>query len=81
MDRLNTEAIEAACNEACRDITQLIHSRKEWGVALPISEVLAVGLQRLLSYGVQQENLGECVDALLRKAEDLKFKKLLERDG
>ena len=78
---MNQDTIEAACNEACRDIAGLILSRKESGKPLPTSEVLAVGLQRLLSYGVKQENLWDCVDALSRKAEDLKFQKLVERVG
>ena len=75
---MNTEAIEAACNEACRDIAGLIHSRRDSGRPLPTSEVLAVGLQRLLSHGVPQKDLWDCVDALFRRAEDLKFQKLLE---
>jgi len=78
---MNQDTIETACNEACRDIAQLIHSRKDSGYPLPTSEVLAVGLQRLLSYGVKQENLWDCVDALSRKAADLKFQKLVERGG
>jgi hypothetical protein len=46
--------IEAACNEACRDVSLLARSRKESGRPLPTSEVLAVALQRLLSYGVME---------------------------
>ena len=75
---MNTESIEAACNEACRDIAGLVQSRKASGMPLPTSEVLAVGLQRLLSHGVSQKDLWDCVDALFRRAEDLKFQKLLE---
>ncbi len=75
---MNAEAIEAACNEACRDIAGLIHSRKDSGKPLPTSEVLAVGLERLLSHGVSQKDLWSCVDALFRRAEDLKFQKALE---
>jgi hypothetical protein len=78
---MNQDTIEAACNEACRDISQLIHYRKELGRPLPMSEVLAIGLERLLSHGVAQENLWDCVDVLHRKAADLKFKKLVVRDG
>lgn len=51
---MGAESLEAACNEACRDIAQLIRSRKENGLPLPTLEVLAVGLQRLLSHGIQQ---------------------------
>jgi len=75
---MNTEANEAACNEACRDIAVLIHSRKDSGRPLPTSEVLAVGLERLLSHGVSQKDLWSCVDALFRRAEDLKFQNLVE---
>lgn len=75
---MNTEAIEAACNEACRDIAGLIRSRKDSGRPLPTSEVLAVGLQRLLSHGFSQKDLWNCVDDLFSRAEDLKFQKLLE---
>jgi hypothetical protein len=75
---MNTEAIEAACNEACRDVAGLILSRKASGRPLPTSEVLAVGLERLLSHGVTQKDLWNCVDALFRRAEDLKFQKLVE---
>ena len=78
---MNQDTIEAACNEACRDIAGLIRSRKESGKPLPTSEVLAVGLQRLLSHGVAQENLRDCVDVLHRRAADLKFQKLVERGG
>ena len=79
---MNQDTVEAACNEACRNISELIRSRKESGKPLPTSEVLAVGLQRLLSYGITtQENLWDCVDVLHRKAADLKFQKLVVRGG
>jgi hypothetical protein len=78
---MNTETIEEACNEACRDIAVLIHSRKGSGKPLPTSEVLAVGLERLLSHGVSQKDLWNCVDALFRRAEDLKFQKFIEGDS
>lgn len=74
---MNPHTIEAACNEACRDIAQLVRSRKESGRPLPTSEVLAVGLQRLLGYGVREGDWWECVDYLQRQADDLRWEKFL----
>lgn len=77
---MNPHTIEAACNEACRDIAQLVRSRKESGRPLPTSEVLSVGLQRLLSYGVREGDWWECVDYLQGRADDLRWGKLLGND-
>jgi len=74
---MNQDAIEAACNEACRNIAQLIQSRKESGTPLPTSEVLSKALERLLSHGVKDSDWGDCVDYLQKKASDLRFQKLV----
>jgi hypothetical protein len=73
--------IEAACNEACRDISLLVRSRKESGRPLPTSEVLAVALQRLLSHGVREGDWWECVDYLVGKASDLRWRELVTAGG
>ncbi len=78
---MNQDTIEAACNEACRDIAQLIHSRKESGSPLPTSEVLAVALQRLLSHGVREGDWRDCVDHLSQKAADLRWASLVNNDS
>jgi hypothetical protein len=69
--------IEAACNEACRDIEQLVRSRKESGQPLLASELLSAGLQRLLGYGVRDVDWWDCEDFLQRRAQDLRFQRLL----
>jgi hypothetical protein len=74
---MKPRTIEAACNEACRDIAQLVRSRKESGRPLPTSEVLAVALQRLLSHGVREGDWHDCVDYLASKASDLRWRDLV----
>jgi len=78
---MNPHTIEAACNEACRDVAQLVRSRKESGRPLPTSEVLAVALQRLLSHGVREGDWHDCVDYLASKAADLRWRDLVSAGG
>jgi hypothetical protein len=73
--------IEAACNEACRDVSLLARSRKESGRPLPTSEVLAVALQRLLSHGVRGGDWHDCVDYLVGEAADLRWRELVTAGG
>jgi hypothetical protein len=73
--------IEAACNEACRDVSLLARSRKESGRPLPTSEVLAVALQRLLSYGFMEGDWHDCVDFLVGEASDLRWRELVVAGG
>jgi hypothetical protein len=78
---MNPHTIETACNEACRDISLLVRSRKESGRPLPASEVLAVGLQRLLGYGVREGDWHDCVDFLMGNADDLRWRDLVSAGG
>ena len=77
MSAMIPKEVEAACKEACRDMGQLVQSRKESGTPLPTSEVLAVGLQRLMSYGMKGEDWSNCLDYLLKESSDLRFQSLI----
>ena len=59
----------------------MVRSRKESGRPLPTSEVLAVGLQRLLGYGVRDGDWRDCVDYLASKAADLRWRELVVASG
>jgi len=59
---MNPHTIETACNEACRDVSLLVRSRKESGRPLPTSEVLAVAFGGVLCLPV---GLSLGVDAAL----------------
>ena len=79
--RMSPEKIKAACKEACIDMGQLDQVRRESGSPLPTSEVLAVGLQRLMSHGVEGKDWLNCLEYLQKESSDLRFQRLISSAG
>lgn len=71
-----SEYIELACSKACRDVAQVLIDSRENGTPVQTAKIVSVALERLLSYRVQGDDWGLCLEYLTQKAQDDNWKRL-----